>query len=184
MASEVSPLVTMYRFTVMTGTLVVGSMAAYRYGPPADQLADIIDSVASRAFELAGDEPPADAAQLSAVAAGAPLVVDPFAQDALIAVTSEPTPPSFVTPASAELPIAAGGDPAASDGAVASLEALGATRVVVTPWGTSGLAYRVHAETPAPTHDGMTQQFDAIGETTAAAAAEVASQMEQARVVR
>jgi hypothetical protein len=180
MASEVSSLVTLYRFTVMTGSLIVGSMAAYRYGPPADQLADVIDGVATRVVELSGSIP----AEGPAAEAAESLEATPLLATDEAPSTLGGAPASFVTPATAELPL---DEPQASSGTsavAAPLEALGATRVVVTPWGVSGSAFRVHAEAPSAAHEGMTQQFDAIGESPAAAAAAVASQMEQARVVR
>jgi hypothetical protein len=184
MASEVSSLVTLYRFTVMTGSLIVGSMAAYRYGPPADQLANIIDGVATRVVELSGSIPSSALNEPTPT----PPLLQPQPEETPLFAAEGPAPlvdrAAFVTPASAELPLAEAPVSIAPDAVVASLEAAGASRVIVTPWGTSGSAFRVHAEAPSSTQQGMTHQFDAIGETPAAAAAEVASQMEQARVVR
>lgn len=91
MSDSSSPLQTLYRLTVMTGVLVVGSMAAYRYGPPPERLADLIDGAASRIGELPQEFAPA--ADPTAPLAAAPEAAPAFAPP--------PAPMFAATPASA-----------------------------------------------------------------------------------
>lgn len=161
MAQSTTPFQSLYRMMVMAGTLGIGSMAAYQYGPPPEKLADLIDQGMQRIAEMRGGET-------------AP-VVD--AEPLLLATTAEGAAPRFSdsqiqTAAAFSLPVAG----TKSEGAALLLEA-GATEATVEPWGIQGKVYRAAASMPVGA-TGMTRQFDAIAESAEQATQDVLAQVQ------
>ena len=168
MAPTTSPFQSFYRMVVMAGTLGVGSMAAYQYGPPPEKLADLIDQGMDRIAEMqAGENTPAVSSQ-----------PPPFA------TTTDTTAPRFADPqveaASAllsleTLSLETLSLETQSEGATLLLEA-GATDASVKPWGIQGKVYRAAASMPVGA-SGMMRQFDAIAETAEQATQDVLAQV-------
>ncbi|MEM6798711.1 MAG: hypothetical protein AAF589_04285 [Planctomycetota bacterium] len=164
-ASQESPLETFWRAAIMFGTLVVGAMALYVYGPPPEKAAAMIDQVAARVQEL-------------------------LAETNATPPTTSPTPPLATTapgsgvqqPAGSPLsppPLAPWTAPAEPFRAEAptnfsaitsQLERLGAEDIEVGAWGSAGALYRVHFAAALPGESGFRRRFDAIAATPAAAA--------------
>lgn len=97
MPKNESPLKTIYRLTVMTGTLGVGSLAAYQYGPPPEQLAEGINHAVSVVNERLGTE--ADVTQPTDAATPAPrfddqIVAASFEQPAATPSANAPAAPT------------------------------------------------------------------------------------------
>lgn len=158
MSRNASPLKSLYRLTVMVGVLTVGSMAAYRYGPPPERLAEAIDAGMERAVEM-GEQfglegltaPPA------ATVAEAPLLA----------------PPAEAAPVWNAAPLVA--EPSRR---VVGLQ----ERVTVTPLGSRRLAYRATAS--APGAGGLVRRYDAVGPTAEEAERAVLAKIEASRSIR
>lgn len=158
MSKQPTPFQSLYRLTVMVGALVVGSMAAYRYGPPPERLASMIDSTVERIEEMREQytetKPAPDAGLSESRLAGA------SAPEAAPAWgTAPPSPP----------PLGQASSPAPSGG----------EGVVVEPIGESGLAYRATGSAAGP--GGLVRRFDAIAETPEKAELAVLNKMGAAR---
>ncbi|MEO0529587.1 MAG: hypothetical protein AAF266_03315 [Planctomycetota bacterium] len=67
-----SPLQTTLRLAIMLGTLTVGSMAYYQFGPEAGELAEMIDHAASMVAEVQNRAPSEDTASFAAISEPAP----------------------------------------------------------------------------------------------------------------
>lgn len=163
MAKKDSPLQAFFRLVIMTGTLSVGSLAAYQYGPPAEDLAKGINSAVSvvqeRWDEYAGKE------STSATTAGT-LPAAPAA---------EPEAPRFdsaVMPAAFAEPV----PPAAQ--ATASTPAAAAPGATVEPWGNEGL-HRASVSVPGPIGE---RHYDAIGDSPEQALERLAAEVNATRV--
>ncbi len=181
MSQQPSAFQTAYRLTIMVGTLAVGSMAAYRYGPEPERLAETIDYVASMVNQGTG-EAAAEPDSLASVET-APLS-EPAPFEAAPALWNEPVGARYdgaVQQASADLsaerltPIEEE-DPSRLDGDFERLErerltapllAAGATQADVTAWGSGADAvYRATASAPVSGDArGLQRRFDAIGAT-------------------
>ncbi|TWU00617.1 hypothetical protein Pla108_15690 [Botrimarina colliarenosi] len=194
MSNKPTPFQTCYRLTIMVGTLAVGSMAAYRYGPEPAELAELID----RAASLVAEVPSRGASDPSAMA----LTEAPAAElDLLQPAPALPSPPvassdwrhydTAVQPASALAPLAtpstdapppADLEPLERERLTAPLLAVGATRADVTAWGRgAATVYRATASAPVgEVGGGLERQFDAVGETPEAAVAELAAEIRTA----
>ncbi|TWT89080.1 hypothetical protein Mal64_25720 [Pseudobythopirellula maris] len=171
---KTNPLQTLTRLAIMLGTLAVGSMAAYRYGPPAEQLAEWLDQgVEAATAALGGDTPPAELVAIDGLPLGTAeesAAAPSLPSGELLADTTSSEPwgthrDSQVTPASALAPIA--NAPPAATGAEQTLQALGAVQLETTPWGDGGTLHRAKCVVP---HDGARRVFDAFGATPEAAA--------------
>lgn len=152
MAKQDTPLQTLYKLTIMTGTLAVGSLAAYRYGPPAEDLAAGINRVIAMAEERIGSEPQAFAADHKAQpleTASAPVF------DAAVAPVAfaESVAPS--APASPAVPGA-----------------------VVEPWGNEGM-HRASVSMPGRLGS---KRYDAIGASPGEALERLATKIRSSRL--
>lgn len=169
MARQNTPFQSLYRTVVMAGTLAVGSMAAYQYGPPPEKLGDLIDQGMERIEEMRSgenatvvdSEPPPFA---STTNTPAPRFSDTQIQTASALLT----PPTATPPTKI-----------ANGGAALLLEA-GAAEATVEPWGIQGKVYRAAASMPVGA-TGMARQFDAIAETPEQATQDVLAQVRAAR---
>lgn len=181
---------TIYRLSVMVGTLSIGSMAAYLYGPPPEKLAGLINTAANsltqmaeqRGLEHRDSAPQAtgsfDFATKSSVLPTAPVFAASGVEaiDAASAITSNipqnVTQKQFTTNNPSEL-----------------LREAGAIDSAVTPWGSTNAStgqslYRAAATVPvggAAGGNGLVEQLDAIGETPQAAVDALLAQMNQIR---
>jgi hypothetical protein len=179
---------TAYRLTIMVGTLAVGSMAAYRYGPEPERLAETIDYVASRVNDAVGeasteDSPAINSLTTAPLAEPTPLQTAPALWNEPAATPRQDTPryDGAVQQASALVPIdrvtpieeeepprAAGGiERLERERLTAPLLAAGATKADVTAWGRGvDTVYRATASAPV-TGDaaGLERRFDATGAT-------------------
>lgn len=185
---------TAYRLTIMVGTLAVGSMAAYRYGPEPERLAETIDYVASMVNEATGEaavEPDSLASLESA-----PLA-EPAAFGAVPDLWSEPAAPNNSAPhydaavqqASALVPIEEEPPRGAGDferlereRLTAPLLAAGATQADVAAWGRGAdSVYRATASAPVSGDAaGLERRFDAIGATPEEAVQTLAAEVRSA----
>jgi uncharacterized phage protein gp47/JayE len=190
---------TAYRLTIMVGTLTVGSMAAYRYGPEPERLAETIDYVASMVNEVTG-EATAEPDSLASLES-APLA-EPAAFGAAPDLWSEPAAPNNGAPrydaavqqASALVPIEEEQPPRAvgdferleRERLTAPLLAAGATQADVAAWGRGAdSVYRATASAPVrgnATGDaaGLERRFDAIGATPEEAVQTLAAEVRSA----
>lgn len=177
MAKQDSPMQAFWRLTIMLGTLTVGGMAAYVYGPPPDRLISLADELYTRAREAM--QPPvavpeaeragptlssvtlATRGALSPPAAAAPPVAQPAA--AWPAVASQP----------ATGPRPAGGE---VDLLQDELRRLGAGDFQLRPWG-DGRLHRFCCTASLAGNSGIRRHFQAIdatpGQAIAATLAEV-----------
>ncbi len=174
---QTSPLESFWRATIMLGTLVVGGMALYVYGPPPEKAAEFIDQVASRIQELSGEQAEAAAGEDPAAAfpgtrfATAPLPV-PLGAPPQASVASQEPPAG----ASGLVPLAPPLLPSGASGAsVGSLKEqlaqLGAEEVQLEPWGADGTLYRLHFSALMAGQSGFRRHFDAIESSPTKAAA-------------
>jgi hypothetical protein len=173
---------TAYRLTIMLGTLTVGSLAAYRYGPDAERLAESIDYVASIVGAAADDAATSlDTTGLHSMgpeSAGPEIEPAPFTPD--LAFSHQPAPPRYdaaVQPASGLTPIEQPAPaPPANSGSMSALDrerltapllAAGATRADVMAWGRGPqTVYRASASASVSGDAaGLERRFDAIGST-------------------
>ena len=175
MAQPTSPFQSFYRLIVMVGTLGVGSMAAYLYGPPPDKLADLIDQGMARIAEMQSGESASSAEKASDLLSSEPPpfvtttdTSNPRIADPLVQSASTFLSPPNLSPGSAT--------PTGDKGESQLLEA-GAAQASVEPWGIQGKAYRATASMPIGVN-GMTRQFDAIAETAEQATQEVLTQVQ------
>lgn len=198
MSQQPTAFQTAYRLTIMIGTLAVGSMAAYRYGPEPERLAETIDYVASMVNEATGEA----AAEPDSLAS---LESAPLAEPAAFGVApdlwSEPAAPSNDAPrydaavqqASALVPIEEEPPRAAGDferlereRLTAPLLAAGATQADVTVWGRGAdSVYRATASAPVRSNAtgeaaGLERRFDAIGATPEEAVQTLAAEVRSA----
>lgn len=186
---------TFSRLAIMSGTLGVGSTAAYLYGPEPQDLADLIDSTASMVVEVPGHEPPAavTAVQEFAETASETLSAPP-AFDAPIALDT-PLFDAAVQPASAVEPIAEAPsarpmtpvmDRLERDRLTAPLLAAGAIRADVQPWGSGDQqVYRATAAFAVgdPTA-GLESRLDAVEATPERAVEALLARASQTRTLR
>lgn len=165
---------TFSRLTIMLGTLAVGSMAAYYYRPEPEELADMIDHVASMVMEAPGDSategPSVSSLEMVPVAKAESFAAAPAMWDQ---PTATPRYDAAVQPAAALVPIA---EAASAPGELEHLErerltapllSVGATRADVTAWGRGdATVYRATASAPVSGEaTGLERRFDAIGAT-------------------
>lgn len=191
---------TTYRLTIMLGTLAVGSMAVFRYGPEPERLAETIDYVASMVNEATGEA----AAEPDSVALleTAPLA-EPMAFGSAPDLGNQPVAaPGYDAPrydgavqqASALVPIEEEEPPRATgdierlerERLTAPLLAAGATQADVAAWGRGAdTVYRATASAPVrgnATGDaaGLERRFDAIGSTPEEAVQTLAAEVRSA----
>lgn len=186
MASSTPPLQVAFRTIIMAGSLVVGSMAAYLYGPPAEDLAHTIDSLASRVWEIqesvAGHNMP-DMMDTPMAGTQAPTFMEPAMEPAPLTIhdadplTAPPIVDQAVTPASAELTV----ENPSNERLLAPILAAGASDAAIEPWGSTGEVYRAWAVVPA---DGLRRHLNALAESPADAAAQLLAQIDQMGAVR
>ena len=175
----------------MVGTLAVGSMAAYRYGPEPEHLAETIDYVASMVSEAVDET--AGAPESLASLETAPLAEPaPFA--AAPALWNEPAAASHfdgaVQLASAPAPIeeeepsrtSADFERLERERLTAPLLAAGASQADVTAWGRGAdTVYRATASAPVSGEAaGLERRFDAIGSTPEQAVQTLAAEVRSA----
>ncbi|TWT46865.1 hypothetical protein [Botrimarina hoheduenensis] len=159
MAKVESSLQTFYRLTIMAGTLAVGSLAAYRYGPPADQLADHIDqamALVQQRWEASAPTPMSSTSTANAlpIASAGPNMnagEAPLYDDQLQTVGFDT---ASAPPASAELP-----------------------EMRVAPWGNEGL-HRASMTVPSALGN---RHLDAIGATRDEAISNLTAQAQSLR---
>lgn len=198
---------TFSRLTIMLGTLVSGSLAAWHYGPEPQDLADLIDSTASMVVEVPGHEPPAAVtAAVEFAEEAADQLATPPAFDAPVALDTPLFDPA-VQPASAAAPLAQAAPASAPsqptqqalpravtpvldrlerDRLTAPLLAAGAIRADVQPWGTGEQqVYRATAAFPVgdPT-GGMESRLDAVETTPERAVQALLARASQTRYQR
>jgi hypothetical protein len=175
----------------MGGTLVVASMAAYRYGPEPERLAETIDYVASMVNEVTG-EATAEPNTLGSLDS-APLA-EPAAFESAPNLWNEPTAaPHYdaaVQQASALVPIEEEEPPRAAgdyerlerERLTAPLLAAGATQADVAAWGRGAdSVYRATASAPVSGDAaGLERRFDAIGATPEEAVQTLAAEVRSA----
>ena len=168
MAHKTPPLQLAFRTAIMLGTLVVGSMTAFLYGPPPEQLAGYANWAAVRWNELTG--------QISM----------PESMEELADFSA------FESEDSSELlPIESGDsmvEPAAFFSEVSQPEAqstadwenqiklAGAEQAKVESWGSTGQVYRAWAVVP---ESGMQKHYGAMASSAQEAAAQVIAQINQ-----
>ncbi|MEN1680288.1 MAG: hypothetical protein AAGJ46_11905 [Planctomycetota bacterium] len=177
-----------WRLTIMLGTLTVGGMAAYVYGPPPERVIELADQLYTRARQALdeqrerpprpafGDETLASRGGLSFPAAGLP------APGVAAPVISQPLPPSSPPPTAWPAPAAVATSPAPStpgpgiDPMTDELRRLGATDFQLKPWG-DGRLHRFCCTAELAGGSGIRRHFQAIQPTpsqaVAAALAEV-----------
>ncbi|MEO1496424.1 MAG: hypothetical protein AAFV43_04665 [Planctomycetota bacterium] len=153
MAKKETTLQTLYRLTIMVGTLSVGSLGAYQYGPPAEDVAQGINQAVAMVRERLELEP----AELAAPAAAQP-----------IAAAASPEAPRFDT---AVAPVAFEQDTVSQIGPDSRLPG-----AIVEPWGDDGLQ-RASIAIPGPLGD---RRMDAVGATPTEALERLASKAEAA----
>lgn len=185
---------TAYRLTIMVGTLAVGSMAAYRYGPEPERLAETIDYVASMVNEVTG-EATAEPNTLGSLDSAS--LAEPAAFESAPNLWNEPTAPNNGAPrydaavqqASALVPIEEEAPRAAGDferlereRLTAPLLAAGATQADVAAWGRGAESvYRATASAPVSGDAaGLERRFDAIGATPEEAVQTLAAEVRSA----
>jgi hypothetical protein len=194
-SQQPTPFQTAYRLTIMGGTLVVASMAAYRYGPEPERLAETIDYVASMVNEVTG-EATAEPNTLGSLDS-APLA-EPAAFESAPNLWNEPTAPNNGAPrydaavqqASALVPIEEEEPPRAAgdferlerERLTAPLLAAGATQADVAAWGRGAESvYRATASAPVSGDAaGLERRFDAIGATPEEAVQTLAAEVRSA----
>lgn len=176
----------MYRLTIMLGTLTVGSMAAYRYGPEPESLAGIINEAVRTIGAGSG---PAEATLADAPSHEAPSYE---ATSGLLPLGAAPvdTLPRFdaqVQQAAALMPLEEGAPTPPAEGLdrdrlVAPLIAAGATEADVTAWGHGDrTVYRATASAPVSADaPDLERRFDAVGETPEDAVARLAAEVREA----
>lgn len=187
---------TVYRLTVVSGVLVCGSMVAYRYGPPPEQLADMIDGAAAmidKQFAEEGESARGDGSDLLVTEDQG---LEPVAENEppLRAWDSELEPASFSQPFTpqpkskasgpvaqlASAPSSHLGDELERQRLVAPLLAAGALKADVEPWGQTQKLFRATATQPVGERSsGMMRQLDAVDGTPEGAVARVLAQMER-----
>lgn len=167
----------------MLGSLTIGSMAAYRYGPAPETLADLIDRTVAGAIP-AGSTPDdgSGGATAEAWAAPAGLALGPEGRAG--------DPPRFdpaIMPAGGAIPLDSPArvgvlDRTEVERLVAPVLAAGATYANVEPWGKgSEPVYRATASAPAGVSaPDLERRFDAIGATPHEAAERVAAEVRSA----
>lgn len=184
---------TIYRLSVMVGTLSIGSMAAYLYGPPPEKLASLINTAANSFAEMAEHRNSAPT-----VVAGASNLTEAPASGLVagsVFGTNEALSSTPINSQSIARSVVAPIEPAEL------LRQAGATESSVTPWGaanpTTGQSlYRAAATIPVngPNNGslngpaggqmvstGMVERLDAIGETPEKAVEALLAQMNRIR---
>ena len=156
MARRTHPLKALYRMIVMAGVLAVGSMAAYLYGPPPEQLAGMINDVA---HQLDSEPMPVQAEGSEPLA-----FLDDQSTPPIVAIETNPAGPGTTTGQLVE-----------------SIKAAGATDAKIESWGSSGEFYRASAELRV---GAMTKQLDQVASTPEASAAALIAEIQQASFVR
>lgn len=183
-APEESALEAFWRSTIMLGTLIVGGMAAYLYGPPPEKAAAMIDQLVGRVQELLAEPPapPMASAPPARLPAGSPDPPPP-APSGLPALTPLAGFPNRSAAPLANLPPAS--VPAAALAPLVSeLTALGASDFDVQAWGSGADLHRFHCTAPLLADgggSGFRRHFQAIGRSPVAAAAEVLADVRQWR---
>lgn len=164
----------LYRLTVMAGTLFVGSMAAYLYGPPPERVADLMNMATGKLSEVASqlneyrdsNSPIAESSPVIAQAS-----TQPTTQSTLFA---PPSVASVLQETGISAKIQAETDP------TEPLRQAGATQASVVPWGSDHSLYRAAAKIPV-SPGGLTRQLDAIAETPEKAVQAVLAQVNMLR---
>lgn len=170
--SDQPPLETFWRSTIMLGTLIVGAMALYLYGPPMEKVVAMVDQAATRLQQLSSESQAVERAQLPQALA-APTDVG----GALRSPFGASTPPASAPPLFAAAPPARIRSDPPTSGPVADiaeltsqLTDLGAEGVLVAPWGAEGEFHRIQFSAPLAGAAGFRRQFDAIRATPREAA--------------
>lgn len=182
----------------MLGALSVVSMAAYRYGPAPEELAETIDQVASLVVK---DEPaagiacastePASSADMVTTATPFLAISEPVtasvassgADDFKASVRFDPQ----IQQASATVPVelnpSRNVDDLESERLTAPLLAAGATRAEVNSWGRGDkVVYRATASAPVGLGQSqLEQRFDALGRTPEEAVSALVAELRSAR---
>lgn len=206
MAASSSPLEAFCRLAIMVGTLVVGGMALYLYGPPPEKAAAMLEGITRRASELI-EQGTAETSQVTQAPAVQPLGLAPLqsGMQAPQANFSENRAPSShldpnVSPATAELATLRSPDllpPQRQSAAAASVSAwmqdpqlashvhelqqLGAQLPKLEPWGTDGRLHRFHCSAALPGCEAFQRHFDAIRPTPAEAVAVALAELREWR---
>lgn len=192
--SPATPLQTAFRLAIMLGTLTVGSMGYYRYGPEPDALAEMIDQAASMVVEIQGTNGPE-----AAVPAGFDALAEPAPFETTAGFEANPVAPaprydSAVQPASALQPVGRNqpapaavaplSDALERERLTAPLLAVGATRANVTSWGQGNQTlFRATASTPVGNGaSGLERRFDTVGESPEAAVAQLVQEIRTAAI--
>ena len=171
MARKATNLELFFRTTIMLGMLVVGSLAAYRYGPPADELAALINSAAERWAKATEQEG-----------------LQPLVADTLPELTPVPIGPEEISALPAVVESEGGVVPAgfdaeleAKDPLIEPILAAGATEAAVEHWGSSGGVYRAWAVVP---EGDLEKHYDTLASTPEEAASRLLAQINRTDLLR
>ncbi len=173
---------TIYRLSVMVGTLSVGSMAAYLYGPSPEKLASLINTTTNAVVEMAEHRSSAfganEASQLAETSPKFPPNTPLFEANSTSSAGLSNTQPYAVKEFATN-------DIAGYDGAEL-LRRAGATSSTITPWGgvdsaTGQTLFRAAATMPVGSSDLLVEQLDAIGDSPEKAVEALLAQMNRIR---
>jgi hypothetical protein len=170
------------RTIIMLGTITVGAMAWKVYGPPAEQLAPVVNRVVELANQTLGrgavqpkpksSEPPAPRlvairdSVLEPLPGGAPLRVDREVAPAahFLDIPTHPTPQTVST-----------------DALLGQLHLLGAVDVELKPWGATGQTYRCACRMASAANPTLERNFDAVATDAKSAVEQVLADIEDWR---
>ncbi|WP_442483507.1 hypothetical protein [Aeoliella sp. SH292] len=176
---------TLYRASVMIGTLVVGALAYRAYGPELEKLKPLFTRAVEIASELISPDSETDTPLAEGEAGSAPApftaLATPLQPPALLDQNVQPAggalepvvPP--LAPESTESPVAA---------VVRALNERGVNDYSMTRWGADGTHYRFQCSVPWGEGGVYSQHFEAVAETPADAARQVLDQVNQWSVAR
>ena len=174
MSKSTSTGQSLYRLTVMAGTLFVGSMAAYLYGPPPERVADLLNMAIGKLSEVT-DQLNEHRDSNSPIAESNPVIAQASAHPATESALFAPPPVASVLQETTISPgIQTEVDP------TEPLRQAGATQASVVPWGSDHSLYRAAAKIPV-SPGGLTRQLDAIAETPEKAVQAVLAQVNMLR---
>lgn len=173
-----------FRSIIMLGTLVVGALAYKAYGPQIDSMGTRLHNLATDLLER-GHSLPVEPFVPATALALPPL--DPPAEQLAEVAAPPPLFDEHVQPASGEIARVAtpsSGIPAAEPAArstvsevVEELQQRGVREYSLVPWGSAGEFYRFQCSAAWGTGGRYVQQFEAIADDPAAAAAQVLQQV-------
>lgn len=178
----------------MLGTLSVGSLAYYQYGPEASAVAEMIDHAASLVAEFKDSHRPDATMPAGFAAPDEPALFETTAGFEANSVAAAPRYDASIQQASALQPVTPiqeaapivgrGMDSLERERLTAPLLAVGATRADITSWGRDNeRLFRVTASTPVGDgSSGLQQRFDAVGETPELAVAQLVREIRTAAV--